>query len=313
MKKIKMLNAVLIMAETILLTTLLLSFYLTTRLENDRYLFVPQGSIRAIVTHLQKSGLDLDGADVWMIRLMGSPQQGWIDLGEHNATRWDFYRALVASKAAMREIRLIPGETTPVTLNQLSEALDLNASKLHAAYQALAPMAEGVLIPETYHVPMGIDETGLIRLLIDRALKTHEERAIAFLGSYEMKQWFRYITMASIIEKEAANHEEMPVVASVIVNRLKKGMRLQMDGTLNYGYFSRERVTAKRIREDTSPYNTYKYGGLPPLPVCMVGPEAIAAALAPAQTDYLYFVRNRDGTHTFTHSYRHHLNNIKSE
>lgn len=292
---------------------MMLSLYLATRLENDRYLFVPQGSIRAIVTHLKESGLDVDGVDVQFIRLMGSPQQGWIDLGNAGVSRLDFYTGLVSAKAALQEIRLIPGETTVVTLDQLAAVLGLDAVKLHEAYRALAPLEEGVLIPETYRVPMGIDETGLMKLLIDRALKIHEERAVFYLGSYETKQWFHYVTMASIIEKEAANHAEMPLVASVIVNRLKKGMRLQMDGSLNYGYYSREKVTARRIREDLSPYNTYKYGGLPPLPVCLTGPEAIEAALRPAVTDYLYFVRNRDGNHSFTHSYRNHLQNIRSE
>lgn len=290
-----------------------LSLYLTTRLENNRYHYVPQGSIRAIVTHLQESGLDLDGIDLLFIRLMGAPQQGWIDFGSPGVTRFEFYRTLVGGKAAMREIRITPGETTVVTLDELADRLGLDAQKMHEAYRAQAPLEEGVLIPETYRIPMGINEADLVTLLLDRALKIHQERAVFYLGSYEMKQWFRYVAMASIVEKEAASHAEMPIVASVIVNRLKKGMRLQMDGSLNYGYYSRERVTARRIREDASRYNTYKYSGVPPLPVCLVGPEAIEAALRPAQTDYLYFVRNKDGTHSFTDSYKSHLRNIRSE
>jgi UPF0755 protein len=103
----------------------------------------------------------------------------------------------------------------------------------------------------------------------------------------------------------------MPLVASVIYNRIKKGMRLQMDGTLNYGKYSHVRVTPKRIRNDKSIYNTYKYRGVPAIPVCNVGFEAIKASVFPAKTDYLYFMKSKNGTHDFSCNYSTHLSNIK--
>jgi UPF0755 protein len=118
--------------------------------------------------------------------------------------------------------------------------------------------------------------------------------------------------MASVIQKEAANKEEMPIVASVINNRLKKGMKLQMDGTLNYGPYSHHKITAKRIRQDKSRYNTYMYKGLPPLPVCNVELSAIRAAIFPAKTDYLYFMKSKNGTHDFSRYYSTHLDNIRA-
>ena len=130
-------------------------------------------------------------------------------------------------------------------------------------------------------------------------------------GTFNERKWFQYVTVASVIQKEAANNQEMPLVSSVIQNRLKKGMKLQMDGTLNYGKYSHEKVTAKRIRNDKSPYNTYIYKGLPPYPVCNVGFDAIKAAIFPAQTDYLYFVKSKDGTHKFSRYYSTHLRNIR--
>jgi UPF0755 protein len=84
-----------------------------------------------------------------------------------------------------------------------------------------------------------------------------------------------------------------------------------MDGSLNYGENSHKRVTAKMIREDNSQFNTYKFKGLPPSPICAVSKEAINAAIKPAKTDYLYFVKTSDNGHSFTNSYNQHIKNIK--
>jgi UPF0755 protein len=130
---------------------------------------------------------------------------------------------------------------------------------------------------------------------------------------YDPKTWQRILTIASIIQKEAANRKEMPLVASVIYNRLKRKMRLQMDGTLNYGRYSHVRVTPRRIRDDNSTYNTYKHRGLPEAPVCNVSTAAIRAALHPAKTDYLYFFRNDWGTHDFSKNYRKHLKKVQKK
>ena len=104
----------------------------------------------------------------------------------------------------------------------------------------------------------------------------------------------------------------MPLVASVIFNRLKKKMRLQMDGALNYGEYSNTRITSRRIKSDTSAFNTYKRRGLPPHPVSIVSTEAILAALFPTKSNYLYFVKNKKGTHTFSETYRSHVNAIRN-
>lgn len=103
----------------------------------------------------------------------------------------------------------------------------------------------------------------------------------------------------------------MPIVSSVIYNRIKKGMKLQMDGTLNYGKYSHVKVTPKRIKNDNSIYNTYKHAGVPPLAICNVSFDAIKAAIFPAKTNYLYFMRSKNGKHDFTRHYSTHLRNIK--
>ncbi len=100
-------------------------------------------------------------------------------------------------------------------------------------------------------------------------------------------------------------------MSSVVHNRLKKGMKLQMDGTLNYGQYSHVKVTPDRIKEDRTTYNTYLYGGIPPAPVCNVSVDAIRAAIFPAETNNLYFMKSKKGTHDFSSNYSTHLTNIK--
>ena len=136
--------------------------------------------------------------------------------------------------------------------------------------------------------------------------------AKAHYGDYNRTQWQRILTIASIIQKEAADKAEMPLVSSVIHNRLTKEMRLQMDGTLNYGKYSHVKVTPARIRDDNTTFNTYKHKGLPDSPVASVSTAAIEAAIQPATTDYLYFMRNKKtGRHDFATSFKAHRKNIR--
>jgi len=100
-------------------------------------------------------------------------------------------------------------------------------------------------------------------------------------------------------------------VSSVIYNRIRKGMKLQMDGTLNYGKYSHIKITPKRIKQDKSIYNTYLHKGLPSLPVCNVSIKAIKAAIFPAKTNYLYFMKNKNNLHDFTCNYSTHMLNIR--
>ncbi len=160
-------------------------------------------------------------------------------------------------------------------------------------------------------MPLGITEKELIRILLETSSTQMKDLSIKFFGSFNETKWFRYVAIASVIQKESANVEEMPLVSSVIFNRLNKGMKLQMDGTLNYGEFSHTKVTPERIREDTTVFNTYKNSDIPSIPVCNVSFDALRAAVFPAKTDYLYFMKSKEGTHDFSCNYSTHLTNIK--
>jgi len=274
-------------------------------------LYIPSGSINQIITHLQSKKYDVCKIDSFLLRVMGSPQSGWIDMKTNINSKADFLYKLTTSKAALQKVTLIPGETTYIFLNQLADNLHLDRKKLEEEFYKNAPVKEGALVPDTYKLPVGITEKELIKVLLNIAHKKMRSLSIKFFGTYNEKKWFQYLTIASIIQKESANKSEMPIVSSVIYNRMKKGMRLQMDGTLNYGKYSHQKVTPKRIKNDNSIYNTYKHTGIPRLPICNVSMEAIKAAIFPRKTNYLYFVKAKTGTHKFTCNYSTHLRNIK--
>ena len=183
------------------------------------------------------------------------------------------------------------------------EQLGINYNILVNELKLISPIPEGFLVPDTYKIPVGIEEKYLIFYLVNTSKAKHEEMSKKIFGVWDEKQWYKYLKVASIVQKEAASEDEMPLVASVIYNRLKKGYKLQMDGTLNYGLYSHDKITRERINSDKTSYNTYAHYGLPEFAVCNVSFAAIKAAIFPKKSDYLYFVRNKEtGKHAFTKS-----------
>jgi len=286
-------------------------YYLNKPMQTSKVLYIPKGSINQIITHLSKKKYNVSKLDSFVLRIIGAPQSGWINLEATKSTKADFLYNLTRAKAALQKVTLIPGETTYIFLNQLAQNLELDRGKLQEEYNKQANVAEGLFVPETYMLPIGITERELIRILLLKSSLKMKKLSIKFFGAYNEKKWFHYVAIASVIQKESASIKEMSIVSSVIYNRIKKGMKLQMDGTLNYGKYSHVKVTPKRIREDNSIYNTYKIKGVPLVAVCNVHFEAIKAAVFPAKTPYLYFMKNKSGKHDFTRNYSTHLHNIK--
>ncbi len=286
--------------------------YLQENIKTPSLIFIPKGSLQTSIEAFKKAGVELHWFDSYLLGYYGNAQAGWIALEKGEMSRELFFQKVTHAKAALQNVTLIPGETSTLFLNTLSKNLELNQTKLVESFKVHAPYLEGVLIAETYSVPRGIDEETLLSYLVETSLSKHKKLAMKLLGHYDEKEWFtKIITTASIIQKEAADIDEMPLVSAVIRNRLVKHMKLQMDGTLNYGVFSHVKVSAKKLREDDSAFNTYKHSGLPPYPVCSVSDEAIKAAIYPADVDYLFFVKGKNGKHLFTKSYKEHLKNIK--
>jgi len=309
--KIKKLTILKYVLEIILIITVSFMYYLNKPIVTPRVIYIQQGTINQIIAQMQVNNYDLNKLDSLVLRLMGSPQSGWINMTTRINSKADFLYKLTTAKAALQNVTLIPGETTYIFLRQLAKNLHLNINELEKEFKKQSPIKEGVFVPDTYKMPIGITEKRLVQLLLKVSLFKMKELSMKIFGTYNNKKWFHYIAIASIIQKESANILEMPIVSSVIYNRLHKGMKLQMDGTLNYGKYSHVRVTPKRIRYDKSIYNTYIYKGVPLLPVCNVSFEAVKAAIFPAKTNYLYFMKNKSNTHDFSCNYSTHIVNVR--
>jgi UPF0755 protein len=260
---------------------------------------------------MAKSGYMVNKIDKYILALMGNPQYGWIVMSKTTLNRIDFLHQLVIGKAKMKKITLIPGETSDIFLKYLSKELNLDNDKLKHYLKIFSPYKEAGIYADTYNVPLGINEKDLIKFLTAQSNKKYKELSNKIYEQYSTKKWNYIMTIASIIQKEAKDKEEMPLVSSVIYNRLNKNMRLQMDGTLNYGEYSHIKVTPRRIKNDKSRFNTYKHRGIPPYPICAISIDAIKASIKPAKTDYLYFMKNSKGEHDFSSTYKKHRENIR--
>lgn len=165
---------------------------------------------------------------------------------------------------------------------------------------------EGFLMPDTYffdEVPSEAEAVSRMATQFERAYA----RLLEEIPGAEAFDQHEIVTVASLVEEEARVDEERPIIASVIYNRLDRGMRLQFDSTLQYALGKYGQRMLDVDKDVDSPYNTYLHAGLPPGPICSPGAASLRAALAPADTDYLYFVSNADGkTHTFSKTLAEH-------
>lgn len=187
-------------------------------------------------------------------------------------------------------------------LGKRQKLLDLAFDRAFVHSLGLAsPSLEGYLFPETYHVSRGMHERDLLMLMV-RTLQTNYTQDIADQAQGLRLSQHAVLTLASLIEKEAQIEAERPLISAVFHNRLRRGMRLQCDPTVIYALGERFDGNLRRADLDVdSPYNTYRYTGLPPGPIANPGRQAIAAAVTPAAVDYLYFVATgQNGTHQFS-------------
>jgi len=272
---------------------------------------LPKTTAKSIISQLSKKGYNVGVIDQFILYQMDEITQGKIKWEKNTINRMDFLYTLTKAKIPLFKITLIPGETKEIFFKNIAKKLDINESKLFNAYTKLAIYPEASIAADTYLVPKKMNENKLIKFLLASSERAYKRLALDYYTEYNQTQWHDILTIASIIQKEAANNKEMPLIASVIYNRLEKNMRLQMDGTLNYGKYSHIKVTPQRIKTDTSSFNTYKHKGLPNSPIGSVSKYAIKAAIHPAKTDYLFFMRNKKGVHDFTNSFKSHRQNIR--
>ena len=219
-------------------------------------------------------------------------------------------KLLASGKEAQFPLRFVEGTRMQEWLSQLRTApyikhtlsddkLSTLAAALNLKYEQAG--VEGWFYPDTYLYTANTTDVALLKRAHERMEKLVDSEWQGKMDNLPYKNKNDLLTMASIIEKETAVSAERNRVASVFINRLRLGMRLQTDPTVIYGMGENYKGTLTRKDLDTpTPYNTYTINGLPPGPIAMPGKASLAAAAHPDKTNFLYFVADGKGGHTFT-------------
>ncbi|MFQ5690299.1 MAG: endolytic transglycosylase MltG [Gemmatimonadota bacterium] len=283
---------------------------------------IPEGAgARAIATRLAESGLVRHPR--WFglyLRFKGATRE--LQAGHYrlpaNADWGEIVRALRTGDVVTVPLTIPEGftlrEIAPRVAALTGAAEDsvlrrMRDTALARALGAPGPTLEGYLFPETYRFAE--------RAALDDVLATMVRRYQAFWGAAERRRADslalserQVVTLASIVEKEARRADERPIIAGVYLNRLRRGMLLQADPTVQFALGeTRAHLLYRDIdRVADNPYNTYTHGGLPPGPIASPGEASLRATLQPARVPYLFFVARPDGSHIFSISEREHIN-----
>jgi UPF0755 protein len=290
-----------------------------------------------VAAHLQDQGLikDADLFVKWVKYLhVGSKIQAGDFVLRRNMTADEIIEALQHGRAKTVTFSVRPGwraeevaeylATTGLSNYSKDQFLQaIKNGKLDYAFLQDRPKGtssslEGYLFPETYNVPYDTSVEGLLTLV----LGTFDQRVTDSMrkqAAASKMTLYEVVTLASIVEREAAVPSERPLIASVYLNRLKKKQLLQADPTVQYalGYQTATKqwwkspISLDEYQDVKSPYNTYLNGGLPPGPICSPGLDSVRAVLEPAQTDYMFFLGKGDGSHVFSKTYEEHQQNMQ--
>jgi UPF0755 protein len=222
--------------------------------------------------------------------------------------------ALVSGKGLVHIVTIPEGWELRQIAAQLARALGVPDDSVAAAARDTAllhrldvptPTLEGYLFPATYTFPDGTTAREAVHAMVARFEAAWKPEWDARLQALALNR-HQAVTLASIVEREAKRPEERPVIAAVYYNRLRKGMLLQADPTVQYALPQHTARVLYRDLEVDSPYNTYRNKGLPPGPIGSPGAPSLEAAVAPAQVPYLYFVAHPDGHHEFRTTFAEH-------
>jgi len=296
---------------TLILLALLIYNSLTTPLKQNTF-YLSSSDPQTLLDTLNKHGYKTYAIDNLLLKFITMPKKGWYHINETEG-RISFFHNLHKKSAPTMQVEIFAGETSLELTKRLANDMKLDHHTLLKAYRAQSVFKEADIIAGRYVVARQADENTTIAYLLTTStalLKRFSQKYCnKELSPLELKV---LLIIASIIQKESNRVEEMPLISSVIYNRLNKHMRLQMDGTLNYGKYAHTIVTPERIKTDTSYFNTYKYKGIPPVPLSTVSIDALKAAYSPKQSNYFFFMLTKNGSHIFSNDYKTHLVNVRA-
>jgi len=242
----------------------------------------------------------------------------WIEDKQHALQAGEYvFEALITPRGVME--KLVAGKTV---VHRLTIAEGMTSVEVVATLNAAPGLAgeilrvpeEGSLLPETYHYALGDSRAVLIERMQRAMARLVDELWSARDPAVGLDEAHEAVVLASVVERETALADEMPVIAGVFHNRLRQGMRLQADPTVIYALTGGKKPLGRALRRADlwveSPYNTYRNGGLPPGPIANPGRAALAAVLHPAKTSAFYFVADGSGGHAFAETLDEHNRNV---
>lgn len=222
------------------------------------------------------------------------------------------------NKPYMKWVMIKPGlrkeEIAAILATDLGWTLKQKSSWISLDTNTKPEYIEGVYYPDTYLIPVDEEPS----LVAKRLVAKFNENFATFLPQFTAKniKWTTALTLASIVQREAANNADMPLIAGILWNRLNQNMALGVDATLQYlrgdvgsGWWAPITVADKQT---DSPFNTYKYKGLPPHPISNPGISAISAVLNPSTTDCLYYIHDKNHITHCSKTYEEHMQNIQT-
>jgi len=299
---------------TLALSLLYLLRHHYTPLTPPPLLYIPEThQTGTLLAAMRQQGIPFNLCDYRLLRRYNTLKKGWVRFDPKQAlSREDFLLALQKKpREKTRRIVMYAGDSMDDFALRTGHQTLLSPQKILAQYHRYSPYHEGGILAGYYQIPYHTTPSAIAYYCTLQSTQRLRTLSAKYLNDCDTKTWNRILTIASIVQKETQDPTEMPLISSVIQNRLAQGMKLQLDATLNYGIYSHRPVTPQRIREDDSVYNTYKHKGLPPHPIGSASEHAILAALQPAKTDYLYFMLADNGTHNFADTYTQHLAHIR--
>jgi UPF0755 protein len=280
--------------------------------EDKVFVVEPGQSVTLIGEVLQQNGI-VSNSRIFALMAELTGQRTKLKAGEYafpkGASMAEVMALLASGKAIAYKISIPEGFTSQMAVDRV------NANEVLTGDPATVP-PEGAILPDTYVFHRGMTRQKLVEDMQTAQTKLLDElwstrKPVPVIATKEDA-----VTLASIVEKETAQADERPVIASVFINRLEKGMRLQSDPTIIYGIAGGkgrlDRSLTRADIEQTTPYNTYRINGLPPGPIANPGRAALEAVLNPEDTDKLYFVADGTGGHAFAATLEEHNRNVKN-
>ena len=283
--------------------------------ENKTFFINKGDSVATVAARLESEKLILSRH---IFKLAVRAQGGSIKRGEYDiqpsTSMWRMARMMAHGRIATTNVFIPEGLTIQQVRALLMKHSELTGDVDCAVgnFSEVCDLHDGDIFPDTYSVARGTTRLAVLGLAHKKMKGIRDSWANkGNVAPYPLTTWNDVITLASIVQKETPRTSEMPIVASVYLNRLRSNMRLQADPTVVYaltdglGDMQGEPLLRGHLKTD-SPYNTYTNKGLPPGPICNVGNAAIRAVLRPADTKYLFFVADGMGGHRFSRTYEEH-------